>query len=59
MLNGVKMNVFELDLLLLPVNAGNTHWFLVIIRPRKGTIEVFDSMTGGTYETVCAPCLSP
>mmetsp|Transcript_34463 Transcript_34463/g.89264 ORF Transcript_34463/g.89264 Transcript_34463/m.89264 type:complete len:543 (+) Transcript_34463:293-1921(+) len=42
-----KVNIFELDKLVCPINLHNTHWALGVIEMKKKRIQYFDSMCGG------------
>ncbi|PLW28873.1 hypothetical protein PCANC_23668 [Puccinia coronata f. sp. avenae] len=39
-----KINLFEKDLVLFPVNLSNTHWALAVINNRKKRFEYYDSL---------------
>jgi sentrin-specific protease 1 len=53
-----KINVFECKALLIPVNYGNTHWAMAIIRLHEKRIEVYDSLrSGGRGDGVAAKAL--
>ena len=39
-------NLFELDKLIIPVNAGNFHWFLCVAHIQQRRIKVYDSTCG-------------
>lgn len=45
-------DVFTFDLLLVPVNHGNTHWTLAAIWPAELCIEHFCSLSGGAAREV-------
>lgn len=42
-----KINVFDCRALLIPVNYGNSHWAMAIIRLHEKRIEVYDSLRSG------------
>lgn len=46
-----KFDVFDYDMMLVPINQGNVHWTLGVINFRDKRVEYYDSM-GGTNETV-------
>ncbi|XP_044414949.1 uncharacterized protein [Triticum aestivum] len=39
-------NYLRHDLVLLPTNMANTHWFLVVVNPRRREIQILDSLFG-------------
>ena len=39
-----KVNVFELDRVVIPINKGGFHWILVIVNVKEKRIEYYDSM---------------
>ena len=39
-----KVNLFELDRVVIPINKGGFHWILVIVNVREERIEYYDSM---------------
>jgi sentrin-specific protease 1 len=40
------VDVFACDLIVVPINSGNTHWTLVAIRPGARRVEYYDSLPG-------------
>ena len=41
-----KINIFDFDKILFPVNIGNTHWTLVVAYMRSKRIQYLDSLRG-------------
>jgi Ulp1 family protease len=39
-----KVNLFELDRVVIPINKGGFHWILVIVNIKEKRIEYYDSM---------------
>lgn len=39
-----KVKIFEMDVVIVPVNQGNTHWTMAAIFPKKREIRFYDSM---------------
>lgn len=39
-----KINVFELDRVVIPINKGGFHWILVIVNITEKRVEYYDSM---------------
>jgi Ulp1 family protease len=39
-----KVNLFEMDRVLIPINKGNYHWILAVINVADKRIEYYDSM---------------
>lgn len=42
-----KINILELDYLIVPVNRGNMHWCMSIVDNAKKTISFYDSLSSG------------
>lgn len=40
----MKFDIFQKDVVLIPVNHGNVHWTLAAINFRKRRVESYDSM---------------
>ncbi|EOD16434.1 hypothetical protein EMIHUDRAFT_46753, partial [Emiliania huxleyi CCMP1516] len=41
-----KVDLFAMDLIIVPINQGNTHWVLAAINVRERRFEYYDSMGG-------------
>lgn len=50
-----KVNLFDLDRVLIPVNKGGFHWILVVINITEKRVEYYDSMgrEGVSKENLC------
>ena len=42
-----KLDVFELETLIAPINIYNYHWTLIVVKPQERKVSYFDSMTEG------------
>ena len=52
-----KINVFEFDKILIPVNVSNSHWCLSVINFRDKQFEYYDSMQGCGNANEAINCL--
>jgi sentrin-specific protease 1 len=41
------VDLFDQDLVIIPINCGNSHWTLALINVRWRRFEYFDSLFGG------------
>lgn len=41
-----KVKIFDKDVVVIPINRGNTHWTCAAIFPRRKEIKYYDSMAG-------------
>lgn len=41
----MKIDIFALDRLLVPINLGNVHWVCAVVDLKRKRIEYYDSMT--------------
>lgn len=47
-----RLDVFALDLILVPINTANTHWTLGVINVKERRVEHYDSMGGAGSEII-------
>jgi Ulp1 family protease len=45
-------NIFNNDILLLPINVGRVHWCLAVIHPNEKKIQLFDSKHWPLFEVL-------
>ncbi len=44
-----KLDIFALDMMLIPINEGNVHWFLAVINFKMKRMEIWDSSPGRAH----------